>query len=54
LALRHNYLIISAFSILISILMASCANPIAPEGGAKDLTPPKQILFDHPFQAGKT
>ena len=30
------------------ILLSRCANPVAPEGGPKDVTPPKAILSDPP------
>ncbi|MGA3014148.1 MAG: Ig-like domain-containing protein [Bacteroidales bacterium] len=36
------------FTLIISIFLSRCANPVAPEGGPKDVTPPKVIFSDPP------
>jgi len=41
LAFTHKTLFNSLLWIALILFAGSCANPIAPEGGAKDLTPPK-------------
>jgi hypothetical protein len=35
-------------TLIIAIFLSRCANPVAPEGGPKDVTPPKVILSDPP------
>jgi hypothetical protein len=39
-------------SILISIIMYGCANPVSPTGGEKDITPPKILNIDSTTKSG--
>ncbi|MBE0647349.1 MAG: Ig-like domain-containing protein [Bacteroidales bacterium] len=46
--LQTRYLSVSLFLLLISVLMFQCANPVTPEGGAKDMSPPEVVECDPP------
>ena len=43
---KSKYFVLSV--LFLSILLSRCANPLAPDGGPKDIKPPKPILCDPP------
>lgn len=43
---NHFRLIFNQASLLIVILLWSCANPVAPTGGPKDVTPPEVVIHE--------
>ncbi len=46
--MKHSRISISLLVLSLCLLLLSCANPVAPEGGPKDTKPPKVLKSDPP------
>jgi hypothetical protein len=50
---QRSVILFSFFLLLCALLLARCANPVSPQGGAKDVNPPIVVACDPPNLATK-